>query len=287
MPRYAMLLAYDGTDFCGWQNQSGTGKHENPKPGIEGVVNQALLEATGETATAVASGRTDAGVHANGQVAHFTLSNRQPSQEHFLLSLNQKLPPGVQVNRLAEVPDSFSARQASSKQYSYYLQHGPSELPHLRFGTTWIRHPLNGDQMHLALQHLIGEHDFPPFGSSRANVSSTIRTIFNARVTRESIPFSPGALAHDLWRIQITGSGFLMHMMRSIAGTLIQIGEGRRPPEDMLAILESGNRAQVGPTAPARGLWLDQVCYQSDDRNPLPSWLTLPVDESSHADEPH
>ena len=141
--------------------------------------------------------------------------------------------------------------------------------------------------MHLALQHLIGEHDFQPFGSSRANVSSTIRTIFNARVTRESIPFSPGSIAHDLWRIQITGSGFLMHMMRSIAGTLIQIGEGRRPPEDMLAILESGNRAQVGPTAPARGLWLDQVCYQSDDKNPLPSWLTLPVDESSHADEPH
>jgi tRNA pseudouridine38-40 synthase len=278
MPRYAILFAYDGSGFCGWQNQSGTGKHENPKPGIEGVVTRALTEASGETATVVASGRTDAGVHATGQVAHFTLAKSPQSQENFLLSLNQHLPPEVQIHRLAEVPDSFSARYADFKRYSYYFQQGSTDLPHLRCGTTWNRRPLDGDQMHRALQQVIGEHDFLPFGSSRANVSTTIRTIFKAGVTREEIPFSSIADDQFLWRIQITGSGFLMHMMRSIAGTLKQIGEGRRPPEDMLTILHSGDRELVGPTAPARGLWLDQVGYSSDGEPPLPSWLSPPVD---------
>ncbi len=262
--KFVIQFAFDGSDYCGWQIQRGVGSHENTKPSIEGTLRDAIKSVCRETVTIVASGRTDAGVHASRQVAHFELEDRNSSDENLLRGLNQALPDTIQIHELKQVPDSFRAQHAVRKQYSYYFQQGPSNLPHLKAYTMWNRHDLNGQLMHEAAQQLIGDHDFAPFGSARSNVSSTIRHIHEADVTREPIS-KPGCFdpaSQYLWRVRIIGSGFLMHMMRSIAGTLKQIGEEQRPPDDIQHILRRGNRQEVGPTAPSSGLWLDRVWYE-------------------------
>jgi len=261
--KYAIQLAYDGADYCGWQIQRGIGDHENPRPSIEGLVTAAIKKLCGEEVTVVVSGRTDAGVHASGQVAHFELQKPRDSDEHFLDGVNANLPDAIRIHRLGQVPESFRAQQTSRKQYSYYFSQGPMALPHLRPYTMWNRHPLDESKMQLAVQYLIGTHDFLGYCSASANVSSTVREIYEAEVTRESIPL-PGCFdptRQSLIRVRFLGSGFLKQMVRTIAGTLKQIGEGRRPPEAMLEILTSRDREQAGPTAPANGLWLDQVWY--------------------------
>ncbi len=266
MPKFAIQFAFDGTDFCGWQVQRGVGSHQNPKPSLEGSFVSAIRDVCEETVNVVASGRTDAGVHGSGQVAHFTLDSSKHDTQNLLRALNRALPPSIQIHHLSEAPVDFSARQAIRKQYSYYFQQGPSNLPHLKKYTMWNRQILDGELMQEGIQHLIGKHDFIPFGSASANVASTIREIHEAEVTRESIPL-PGCFDAEqqfLWRVRIVGSGFLMHMMRSIAGTLKQIGEERRPPSDIAHILETKDRQLAGPTAPASGLWLDQVWFHSD-----------------------
>ncbi len=272
--KFAIQFAYDGTDYCGWQIQRGTGRHHNPKPSIEGLLTKALHSASGEQATIIASGRTDAGVHASEQIAHFELNTPITNSENLRRALNQALPPAIQVQHLSTISDDFSARSAIRKQYSYFFQQGPSHLPQLRNHTTWNRHSLDGQLMNEAAQHLIGEHDFIAFGSANAKVSSTIRTIYEAQVTRELIPLPCGFDTENqfLWRIRIVGSGFLMHMMRSIAGTLKQIGEQRRPGTDIIQILQTGDRQQAGPTARSSGLWLDRVWYPKKIKA-QPSWL--------------
>jgi tRNA pseudouridine38-40 synthase len=129
-----------------------------------------------------------------------------------------------------------------------------------------VRRSLDGEKMQAALQYLLGEQDFLPFRASGAKVTSTVRTLYEAEVARLAIP-QPGCFDPDqqfLWRVRLVGSGFLKQMVRGIAGTLQQIGEGRRPPSDMNDILQTQDRRQVGPTAPAKGLWLDRVWYPSD-----------------------
>lgn len=262
--KYAIQIAYDGSEFCGWQAQRGVGQYENRKQGIEAILVDAIAQLCGEETTVVASGRTDAGVHASGQVAHFLLQTPRDSEKNFLNGLNNLLPESIRIHRLGHVPDSFNAKFTVRKQYSYYFQSGPANLPHLRAYSMWNRYDLDEDLMQEALQHLVGEHDFLPFCGGGAKVSSTVRKIHEAEITREAIP-RPGCFdssRHHLLRMRICGSGFLKYMVRSIAGTLKQIGEGRRPPDDMAEILESKDRGQVGQTAPASGLWLDRVWYR-------------------------
>ncbi len=267
MPRYALQIAYVGTDFCGWQAQRGVGKHANPKPSIEETVAQAIEKQSGAAdLNLVSSGRTDAGVHASGHVAHFDLENAPVPIENFHRGINRHLPKSIRIQKLVIAPDSFRAQKATRKQYSYYFQQGPTNLPHLRPVTMWNRYPLNCGKMDAAILHLLGTHDFAAFGSSGAKLASTTRTLFEAEVTREPIPL-PGSIAEGdahLLRLRIVGSGFLKQMMRSIAGTLKQIGEGRREPEEMREILASKDRQLVGPTAPASGLWLDRVWYEEE-----------------------
>ncbi len=267
--KYAFQFAFNGTPFCGWQKPSGVGPKANEKQSIEEMLTEAVAKVCGEKVTIVSSGRTDAGVHSCGQIAHFSLSSRHESDEHFIDALNHRLPETIQVLQIGRVPDSFRAQKAARKQYSYYFQQGPANLPHLRNFTMWNRRTLDAAAMDEAVRHLIGRHDFVPFCGAGAKVNSTVRELTEACATQESIPL-PGSShfpAQSLIRVRLIGTGFLKHMVRSIAGTLKEIGEGRRSPEDMRIILESGDRQAVGPTAPARGLWLDQVWY--DDGNPF------------------
>ena len=264
MRKYAIQLAYDGTDYCGWQIQKGTGAHYNPKPSIQGALTDALETMGGSPVTVVASGRTDAGVHASGQVAHFFLQTDRYRDDTLLKGLNSLLPDTIQIHHLEWVSDAFHAqRGAIKKQYSFYFQEGPCPAPHLLPYSCWSRRRLDEERLRTALDSLRGEHDFLPFRARGAKVTTTVRTLYEVELTREPIPL-PGVFDRDhlfLWRVRLVGSGFLKQMVRGIAGPLLQIGAGRRPPEDMQEILETKDRLKVGPTAPARGLWLDRVWY--------------------------
>ncbi|MEM7600459.1 MAG: tRNA pseudouridine(38-40) synthase TruA [Verrucomicrobiota bacterium] len=280
--KYAIQIAYDGTDYCGWQIQRGVGSHANTKPSVQEEITAAIRALCDEEVTLVASGRTDAGVHASGQVAHFSLESPRHSHDHFLDGLNDRLPKAIRIHRLGRVPEGFRAQQTIGKQYSYYFSQGPTPLPHLERYTMWNRHPLDPGSMQEALGALVGEHDFFAFCGAQAKVSSTVRKICEAEVTSEAVP-PPGCFdveRQSLLRVRIAGSGFLKQMVRGIAGTLKQIGEGRRPATDMAEILNTRDREHVGPTAPANGLWLDCVWYEPHPEiaflnHPSPSWVAL------------
>lgn len=261
--KYAIELAYDGSDFCGWQTQRGTGGHKNTLPAVEDELAAAIHERCDQRVRIVASGRTDAGVHASGQVAHFVLDDVQFSNQNLLRGLNHLLPDSIEIHRLGNVPDAFRAQNANRKQYSYYFLQGPSNIPQLKRYTMRNVRSLDGEAMDTAVKHLIGEHDFQAFSSSGANTSTTVRHIYEAEVTSEPVP-QPGLFdpdTHQMWRVRLVGNGFLKQMVRTICGTLKQIGEGQRPPADIKTILESKHREQAGPTAPPNGLWLDRVWY--------------------------
>lgn len=265
--KYAILLAYDGTDFCGWQTQRSVGKHANVKPAIEETIVAAIRDLCGEEVSVTGSGRTDAGVHASGQVAHFRLETEACPEENLREGLNFRLPDCLRILQLGRVPDTFHARRTAAKQYSYYFQVGPVNLPHLQRYTMWCRRPLDGAAMAWAVRSLVGKHDFSPFASARSGAVSPVRRIDEAVVTCETVPW-PGSFSgsqHQVWRLRLVGSGFLKQMVRGIAGTLKLVGEGRLPAADFAAILTCGDRQRTGPTAPASGLWLERVWYAEQD----------------------
>ena len=266
MKKYAMQIAYDGTGFCGWQMQRGKGAHAHLKPSVQGTIADAITQMSSVDVSVVGSGRTDAGVHASGQVAHFRLETDRYTPGNLLKGLNAILPTSVQIHCLGQVPDDFHAqRTALKKQYSFYFLQGPSQVPQLSPYTWWVRRPLDGEKMQEALQCLIGEHDFLPFRAAGAKNTGTVRVLYQAEVTRLGIP-QPGCFDPEqqfLWRVRLVGSGFLKQMVRGIAGTLQQIGDGYRSPSHMRDIMRTQDRRIVGPTAPARGLWLDRVWYPS------------------------
>jgi len=263
MWKYAALLSYTGTDYCGWQRQK---EASGSAPSVQGTVEAALQQITREESSVVGSGRTDSGVHALGQVAHFVLKNREWEPRILLKGFNAVLPTSVRVIDIRPVPLDFHAqRSAERKQYSYYFQQGPSTIPHLEPLSWWIQKRLNLEAMNAALADLVGEHDFKPFQSSGARPGPTVRKILEAEAIFEPIGFPGGGLAGGYQigfvRIRILGTGFLKQMVRGIAGTLLQVGENRRDPGCIREILESGDRFKVGPTAPARALWLERVWY--------------------------
>ena len=260
--KYAILVSYVGTGFCGWQKQKAAlGNHA---PSIQGWIEDSLFRITQERVSIVGSGRTDAGVHAAGQVAHFVLREKHWSPEILKKGLNSLLRNTVQVLAIQEVALDFHAqRSAEKKQYSYYFQQGPCAIPHLEPYSWWIRKKLNLDHMNQALQFLVGEHDFKPFQASGAKPGPTRRTVCEAQVSLEPI-FFPGSLhTSHLVRVRVVGTGFLKQMVRGIAGTLLQVGEDRRDPSCLDEILRTQDRQKVGPTAPARALWLEKVWYPS------------------------
>ena len=257
MARFAALISYDGTDYYGWQTQT-----KLPGPTIQETFEATLAGIVSETPHVFASGRTDSGVHAAAQVVHFELTARPWSVAVLERALNSRLPADIRVLQVFEVDAGFHAqRGADKKQYSYYFLQGPCALPHLHRVTWWIRHRLDDAAMHQALQTLVGEHDFKPFQASSDKPVSSVRTIYEAEVRRLPVPFPEVAAGLSLVRVRLVGSGFLKQMVRGITGTLLEIGEHRRPTDSFETILKTQARDSIGVTAPGRGLWLERVWY--------------------------
>lgn len=250
-----LLLAYDGTDFSGWQRQPAA-------PTVQATVETALEQLLGEPATVYASGRTDAGVHAANQVANFKTHSPIPC-ENLRKALNRLLPPSIIVKDARPVSDSFHARyQARAKSYRYRLLMTPVASPFIaRYAYHWP-YPLDWRSMAQAARLLEGRHDFTSFAgaprpaddrSRGGEEESMQRTIFHSRLAWRARP--------RILLYEVRANGFLYHMVRNIVGTLIEIGRHRVAPGEMERILESRDRAQAGPTAPARGLCLWKVEY--------------------------
>jgi tRNA pseudouridine38-40 synthase len=262
--KYAIRVSYFGKRYCGWQKQKGSAAEGEPS--IQEVIEKAVEQMTGEQISLVGSGRTDSGVHAVGQVAHFVLKKKEWNPEIIKRGLNSILRSRIQVLECRPVSIEFHAqRSAIRKQYSYYFQQGPCAIPHLEPVSWWIHKSLDVEAMNDAIGMLVGEHDFKSFQASGAKPGSTVRKILEADVNRVPAGF-PGAGLESVSfvRVRVLGTGFLKQMVRGIAGTLLQVGEGRRDRICMQEILETKDRSLVGPTAPARALWLEKVWYPSE-----------------------
>ena len=237
MKRIQLIVSYEGTNYNGWQKQpSGVT--------IEGVLNRALTELLREPVTVTGASRTDSGVHSLGNVAVFDTSARIPA-EKICYALNQRLPEDIVVQASCEVAPDFHPRHCESrKTYEYRILNRKFPLPLERRDTYFFYRKLDVDAMRLAGQYLVGTHDFKSFCSVHAQAETTVRTIYHLDVIKD----------RDIVTIRVTGSGFLYHMVRIIAGTLLQAGTGERVPEEILDILKAHSRSAAGPTAPARGL---------------------------------
>ncbi len=246
MRNIRLLLEYDGTGYHGWQRQKNA-------PSIQEVMETALERLTGGKVSLIASGRTDAGVHALGQVANFHIDSPLPLRA-FHHGLNSLLPPDIAVLEAAEAPHDFHARKsACAKTYEYRLLNRPIRSPLHRSSGWWLAPPLNLAAMNEAAAMLAGEHNFTAFRAAGSDNRNPVR-----RVLAASWQTHPGG-----WlRFTITATGFLRGMVRSLVGTMAEIGLSKRPPEDLATLLKTGQRSLAGPTAPPQGLYLVEVRYE-------------------------
>jgi tRNA pseudouridine38-40 synthase len=243
-----LLLEYDGTRYCGWQRQS---PGHCGKPSIQETVERALKVILRERAGVLASGRTDAGVHARAQVSHFSTRSSLPLNT-LLRSLNGLLPQDICAHQACEVASSFHSRfDASEKTYRYTILNREFPSPLYRHTVHHVSCPLDLARMKRAAQTLKGTHDFKGFKASAKKEISTTRTVTHIKLAKEG----------DFIYIDIAANGFLHTMVRTIAGTLIEVGKGRFPSSRIRAIFSSGDRRLAGPTAPARALCLVKVSY--------------------------
>lgn len=245
MKRIKLTVAYDGTDYNGWQVQPGV-------PTIEGELNKALSALTGENIAVIGASRTDAGVHALGNVAVFdTDSTILP--ERFSYALNTLLPKDVVVVAAEAVDGSFHPRHCNTvKTYEYRYDNALFPNPLMRRYAWHVRHLMDLEAMARASRCLVGEHDFKSFCCARSRVESTVRTIY-------SVDFERGGGGEAVLRI--CGNGFLYNMVRIIAGTLAQVGTGLRSPQSVEEALLAMNREKAGITAPPQGLRLLEIQY--------------------------
>ncbi len=248
-----LVLEYDGTDLCGWQRQDNG-------PTVQQHVEEAVAAMLGEPTPVTGASRTDAGVHALGQVAHFHTASAIPL-DGFRLGLSSHLPDSIAVVAAEEPPDGFHARfSATGKRYRYQILCRRAPSPLLR-RVTWHRpRPLDLDAMRAAAAHLVGEHDFSAFRAAGCTARHARRRITAIDITA----------AGDLVTLEVAGNAFLRNMVRILAGTLVEVGESRRAPDSTAAALASGLRTDAGQTAPARGLTLLTVHY-AGTRTPHPS----------------
>lgn len=255
MPRYKLTVAYDGTNFHGWQKQS---KLDDPN-GLrtaQGVLEQAVQEVVREEVNVTGASRTDAGVHAWGQVAAFTSTNEIPV-ERLPAAINSRLPDDIQVREAIIVPEKFGPiSDTVSKGYRYTFAHGcrvdhPRPLfdRHIVF---WTAYDLDPVKMNEAAQHFRGEHDFTSCTRLHHGRESAVRTVFDCEVH---------ATGEYRCELHISGSGFLYNMVRIIAGTLVEVGRGEMSPADIPGVLEARDRTKAGPTLPPEGLCLMWIKY--------------------------
>lgn len=245
MKRVKLVVAYDGTNYHGWQVQ------DNGIT-IEEVLNRTISELVQEDIKVIGASRTDAGVHACGNVAVFDTESRIPGDK-FSFVLNQRLPEDIRIQESCEVDADFHPRYADTvKTYEYNILNRRFELPTKRLYAAFCYYPMDIERMNQAAAYLVGEHDFKSFCSAGAQVQTTVRTIYAVNVTKED----------DMVHIRITGNGFLYNMVRIIAGTLMQVGTGLMEPEQVKEILEARDRSKAGPTAVAKGLTLVEIRYE-------------------------
>lgn len=244
--KYIIWLSYDGTRYDGWQKQGNTEKT------IQGKLERILEKLDGEPVEVRGSGRTDAGVHAQGQVADFRLKGKRTPDE-VMEYLNRYLPEDIAVWRIQTGPERFHSRlNAVSKTYRYQIEMGPKKDVFRRSYYYGLGQELDVDSMERAAAFLTGTWDFKSFSGNKKMKKSTVRTL-------ESICFE--RLEHTRLHISFTGNGFLQQMVRILAGTLIEVGQGRRRPEDMRSVLKALDRQAAGFTAPPEGLFLEKVEY--------------------------
>jgi tRNA pseudouridine38-40 synthase len=248
MKRILITIEYDGTDYAGWQRQRNGAS-------IQQTLEECLKKVTGEQIRITGAGRTDAGVHARGQAAHFDTGSPIPA-ERFAYAMNFHLPESIRVTYSEEVPEGFSARfRARAKWYRYTIYNHPHPSALDRSTRLHVREPLDTGAMNTALKDILGRHDFSAFAASGGTHKTAVRTIFSATVSRQ----------RDEVNIDITGDAFLFNMVRIIAGTLIDIGKHRLGTDALRAMIDTGSRLHGGATAPAKGLTLMKVYYAWPD----------------------
>ncbi|AEG51829.1 tRNA pseudouridine(38-40) synthase TruA [Sinorhizobium meliloti] len=247
MPRYRLTVEYDGSDYVGWQRQDNG-------PSVQGAIEKAVLSLTRETVSIRGAGRTDSGVHARGQVAHLDLTREWKSYT-LQNALNAHLALAgerVSILDVAEAPGDFDARfSAIRRHYLYRIISRRSPLALEARRAWWVPKPLDHDAMHEAAQRLVGHHDFTTFRSAHCQATSPLRTLDRLDVTR----------AGELIEIRATAQSFLHNQIRSFAGSLKLVGEGKWTPDDLQAALKARDRKACGPVAPPDGLYFMRVDY--------------------------
>lgn len=242
--RIAVGVEYDGCGLLGWQSQK-------DGPSVQAALEQALSRVADEPVAVTGAGRTDAGVHATGQVAHFdTRASR--TLRSWVLGANTGLPPGIALRWAAEAPEGFHARfSAVQRSYSYLVLNRESRPALWRDRAWWVHRPLDAEAMHHAGQQLLGEHDFSAFRAAECQSRTPMRRLDRLAVTQHG-PFL---------RIDVAANAFLHHMVRNIVGTLAVVGRGEAPASWVGEVLAGRDRCQGGATAPAEGLYLVRVDY--------------------------
>lgn len=249
MKRIKLTVAYDGTAYRGWQVQPNGIT-------IEEVLNNALSDLLKEPVCIIGASRTDSGVHAVGNVAIFDTENRMPGDK-ICFAVNQRLPEDIRVLNSEEVLlDWHPRKQNCTKTYEYKILNCRIDVPTRRLYAHFTYVPLDVEKMREGAQYLIGEHDFTSFCSARHQAEETVRTLYEITVEKGS---------DDVITIRLRGNGFLYNMVRIIAGTLIGVGSGKLEPGAFARAIESGNRLDLGVTAPAHGLTLMEVFYDPKD----------------------
>ena len=248
MKRIKLTVAYDGTNYHGWQVQPNAVT-------IEGKLNEAISELTKESIQVIGASRTDAGVHALGNVAVFDTESRIPG-EKFSYALNQRLPDDIVIQQSQEVDKDFHPRYCTcEKTYEYVILNRKFPLPEYRNTAFFYYGDLDIKAMQEATKAFLGEHDFAGFCSAGAQVKTTVRTLYELTVEKKD---------NDMICIRVRGNGFLYTMVRIIAGTLLEVGKGNIEAKSLENRIAAADRSQAGPTAPARGLKLIRIQYISD-----------------------
>lgn len=244
MKRIKLIVAYDGTNYCGWQTQINGIT-------VEEVLNKTLSGLLKEDIRVIGASRTDSGVHALGNVAVFDTESKIPGDK-FSFALNQRLPEDIRIQESCQVADDFHPRFCDTiKIYEYKILNRKFALPTERLYSAFVYYPLDVEKMQMAAAYLVGEHDFKSFCSSGSQVESTVRTITDISVEKHG----------EMISIRVSGNGFLYNMVRIIVGTLMKIGLGVWEPERMEEILNACDRNAAGPKAEARGLTLVEIRY--------------------------
>lgn len=245
MKRIKLVIAYDGTNYCGWQIQPNGVT-------VEEVLNKALTKLLKEEIVVIGASRTDSGVHALGNVAVFDTNTTIPP-EKICYALNQQLPGDIRILESCEVSSEFHPRYCdTTKTYRYMISNRRIEIPTQRLYSHFVYFPLDVQAMKEAATYIEGEHDFKSFCSKRSQVENTVRTIYELTVEESC----------GMIEITIRGNGFLYNMVRIIVGTLIRVGTHMYPPEYVKTIIEAKDRKKAGPKVPAKGLTLVEIKYQ-------------------------